>query len=89
MLEILTDRLARHEEHDRQEFNSIQSTLEKIDSKLDSLTEKVVRLDTIREVTKEEASKAGAWAGSKWAVLLGTIIAGVANACSFITYGNH
>lgn len=87
MSDLIEQRLLQHEEQDHREFSAIRSTLEKIDGKLDVLTEKVIRLDTVHELTREEASKAGALAGGKWSAVIGVVVASVMNACSYITYG--
>lgn len=83
----LEQRFQQHVEQDFEQFQSIRLSLEKINDKLDIIGERSVRLETWQEVMQREASRSGALAGSKWAALIGVIIAGVANACGYITGG--
>ena len=88
-LESLERRLNDHVQQDHDNFLAIRDSLENIGNKLDVISERTVKLETIHEVMEERAAKSGAMAGSKWAAVIGLFIGGVVNACSWITYGGN
>ena len=85
MTEGLERRLDDHLEADREAFAALREDLTRILDKLDLITERTVRLDTLMEVSKTEASKSGA----KWSAVVAIVISGLAQGCQWVTKGGQ
>lgn len=79
-LELLSARLDQHTREDHDNFTAIRESLEKIDTKLDTISEKTIKL----EVVQNAAAKAGAISGSRWSAIVAIAISGLYTACSWI-----
>jgi len=76
--------LTAHTEQDRLMFEVINATLKSINKKLDTISERTVRLEVMDEVYNSAASKAGAISGSKWSAVVAIVVSGVFQACQWI-----
>jgi len=84
-LETLERRLDEHSRQDFEQFQTIRESLENINSKLDNIAEKTIRIETIHDTATISGGAAGAIAGSRWSALIAIVIAGVFQACQWVS----
>jgi len=85
-IEAIEHRLDEHAQQDHDNFTSIRQTLERMDVKLDEISEKTVRLEVIHDA----AAKSGAISGSRWSAIIAIAVSGVFQACQWISgYSSH